>query len=403
MAEDIPGHPVDRPGDSATETRPESESDRTLDEENAGVASIPKPEDDVPPDGGYGWVCVACNFFINGHTWGVNSSYAIYLSYYLSHDYFPNTSALSYAFIGGLSFSQAVFIAPLATRVIHLYGTRVCLHIGVFLETLSLISSSFARQKWQIILSQGLCFGYGMGFLFVGSVGIPPQWFTKKRSLANAIAAAGSGLGGLMYSLISQRAIDSLGLPWAFRIVGICAFVVNLTASNLLRDRNRQVGSHVRAFDTNLLKRPEFLLMQGWSILSMLGYVVVLFSLPSYAHAIGLTPQQGSIVGALLNLGQMIGRPFVGLASDRYGRLNLATLFTFICGMLCLMFWIPVEVAPSPMGLLCFFAIIGGCLAGTYWCSKSSHALEQSVPAARDKYSCTFSASLLPFFVILSQ
>ncbi len=28
---------------------------------------------DIPPDGGYGWVCVACVFLINGHTWGVNS------------------------------------------------------------------------------------------------------------------------------------------------------------------------------------------------------------------------------------------------------------------------------------------------------------------------------------------
>jgi hypothetical protein len=28
---------------------------------------------DVPPDGGYGWVCTACAFLINAHTWGVNS------------------------------------------------------------------------------------------------------------------------------------------------------------------------------------------------------------------------------------------------------------------------------------------------------------------------------------------
>jgi hypothetical protein len=28
---------------------------------------------DVPPDGGYGWVCTACVFLINAHTWGVNS------------------------------------------------------------------------------------------------------------------------------------------------------------------------------------------------------------------------------------------------------------------------------------------------------------------------------------------
>ena len=26
----------------------------------------------VPPDGGYGWVCVMCVFLINAHTWGFN-------------------------------------------------------------------------------------------------------------------------------------------------------------------------------------------------------------------------------------------------------------------------------------------------------------------------------------------
>lgn len=31
-----------------------------------------KPED-VPPDGGYGWVCTGCSYFINAHTWGINS------------------------------------------------------------------------------------------------------------------------------------------------------------------------------------------------------------------------------------------------------------------------------------------------------------------------------------------
>lgn len=302
-----------------------------------------------------------------GHTWGINSSYGVFLAYYLNNDYFPNTSALTYAFVGGLSISQAMLVAPLATHIIHLYGTRLCLHLGVFFQTLSLIGASFATKKYQIILSQGVCFGWGMGFLFVGSVGIISQWFTTKRSLANSIAAAGSGAGGLLYSLVTQAIIDKMGLPWAFRILGICTFAVNLTASNLLRDRNRQTGSRHKALDWQLLRRPEFLLVQGWSFFSMFGYTILLFSLPAYARAIGLSANQGSVLGAVLNAGQMLGRPLIGLGSDRWGRINLATSLTFLCGIFCFAFWIPAEVVSAPMGLLCFFAIVGGAVAGTFW------------------------------------
>ena len=37
------------------------------------VESSEREQADDPPDGGYGWVCCIATFWINAHTWGVNS------------------------------------------------------------------------------------------------------------------------------------------------------------------------------------------------------------------------------------------------------------------------------------------------------------------------------------------
>jgi MFS family permease len=109
-----------------------------------------------------------------------------------------------------------------------------------------------------------------MGFLFVASVGIVPQWFSKRRSFANSIAAAGSGLGGLIYSLATNAMIKSVGLGWAFRILAIASCSVNIICTILIRDRNRAIGSVQLAFDVKLFKRAEFLLLLGWGFFSEL-------------------------------------------------------------------------------------------------------------------------------------
>lgn len=106
-------------------------------------------------------------------------SYGVFLSYYLSNNVFAGASYLDYAFVGGLSIAAAMLISPLATYTTKRFGTRTTLLTGVFFETLSLITASFANQIWHLFLSQGACFGLGMGFLFVGTVGIIPQWLVN--------------------------------------------------------------------------------------------------------------------------------------------------------------------------------------------------------------------------------
>lgn len=295
---------------------------------------------------------------------------------------FAGATPLTYAFVGGLSISQALLISPIATVMTRVFSTRVTLLLGVLLQTVSFIGASFATKLWQLILSQGLCFGYGMGLLFVGSVGIIPQWFTTKRSLANGVSTAGSGFGGLVYSLAANAIIKRIGLAWAFRILGIVSGVANAISAILLKDRNVAVGSVQVPFDLSLFKRMEYWLLLGWACFSMLGYVAVLFSLPSYAISVGLSAQQASVVGAILNLGQMIGRPPVGYFSDAAGRINMAAIMTFFAAFFSFVIWIFAK----SYGVLLFYAILGGTVVGVFWTTIGPVQAEvvglKNIPAA---------------------
>lgn len=166
---------------------------------------------------------------------------------------------------------------------------------------ISFISASFATKIWHLLLSQGVAFGLGMGLCFVASVPIPPQYFTKRRSFANAIAASGSGFGGLCYSLSTNAMMARFGLPWTFRILAIICFVANGTASFFIRDRNASVGSVHVAFNWRLFKRLSFVLFEGWLFFSMLGYTILVFSIVDYCRSVGLSASEASLVGALFN------------------------------------------------------------------------------------------------------
>lgn len=277
---------------------------------------------------------------------------------------------------------MALLISPVATMTIARYGTRVTLLIGVVLQVTAFLGASFTKEIWQLFLTQGVAFGWGMGFLSVASVGVIPQWFDGRRSLANGMATAGSGFGGLIYSLAANAMIYQIGLPWAFRVLAILAFVVNGTCALFLKDRNRAVGAVHLAFDITLLKNLDFVLLLAFGWFSYLGYIVLLFSLPNYARSIGLPAHQAALVGAIMSLGQACGRPFVGYLSDKCGRINVACTGTFLAGLFSFVIWIFAR----SFGVLIFFGILAGVVAGTFWATIAPVAAEvigiQRLPSA---------------------
>lgn len=285
------------------------------------------------------------------------------MSHYLTSDTYPGASSIDFALIGGLNFSMAMLVAPVVTIFARKYHTQPTMTLGAVLLAAGFISASFAREIWQLFLSQGMLVGFGVGFVSIPSMAILPQWFDKKRSLANGIGSAGSGIGGLIFSFGTQAMIERISLAWSLRITGIVCGVMNLISALLIRNRNKDIRPPQRGFDTKLLRRYDVLLLLAWAFISMLGYITLLFSLSDFARSIGLNASQAAAVSAFLNLGTAVGRPFIGVASDRYGRMETAGIITFACGVTCFAIWLPART----YGVTIFFAIINGAILGVFW------------------------------------
>lgn len=112
-----------------------------------------------------------------------------------------------------------MLISPACTILTREFGRSIVMTVGVFMMSGGFISASFAKQIWQLYLSQGVVVGLGMGAIFIPAIAVLPQWFLKRRSLAQGLASCGSGFGGLAFSLGTSAMIEQLSLAWALRIV----------------------------------------------------------------------------------------------------------------------------------------------------------------------------------------
>ncbi|KAF2003607.1 MFS transporter, MCP family, solute carrier family 16, member 6 [Amniculicola lignicola CBS 123094] len=337
--------------------------------------SRPQQEHEIqeaPPDGGYGWVVVGACAAVNCFTWGVTSSYGVYLSEYLTSNMFPGAKSMDYGFVGGFNFAFAMLIAPLATFLTARLGKHTVMLTGSVIQCAAYISASFATVVWHLYVTQGALVGCGIGLMIVPSMAILSQWFSKKRSVANGISSAGSGIGGVAFSWGTRSMIDRVGLHWTLRITGLVTLVATTIATLLIRDRNHHIQPNQLAFDISLLRQYKVVLLLLWAFVSMFGYIALLFSLSDFALSIGLSHDQATDIVGFLNLGTAIGRPIIGIVSDRFSRVKTAGVLTFCCGLICFALWMPAK----GFGLTVFFALLCGAILGVFWMTISPLCVE---------------------------
>ncbi|KAF8581917.1 MFS general substrate transporter [Ramaria rubella] len=318
-----------------------------------------------PPDGGYGWVIVACTFMpIGEHAGSINTTFGVFLSFY-TQNFFPGAKDIDFAFVGGLSVAFAMLTAPTANYLSKRFHFKVPLVLGLIVFVLSQILAGLSTRIWQLFLTQGVLFGFGLGLV--------------SRQQIIQIQLAGAGAGALVLSFTTETVIERLGLRWAFFINAMISFAVLVPVVILLKTRVHLIDGKFEPMQYQMLWHPGFIYIWIWGFLSLLGYVLSLFTLATYSTSgLRMSQARGASLQAILTAGQMVGRPLSGLAMDRFGRINMAVLLTFVSGLSCLVIW----MFATSYGVLAFFAIVQGMVGGFIW--GASGPLTTEIVGLRD-------------------
>ncbi|KAI8918258.1 major facilitator superfamily domain-containing protein [Powellomyces hirtus] len=344
------------------------ESDEQLDA--ASLKSVPR-HDTIPaaPDGGYGWVVVLSQFLFNFVVFGTNNIWGVYQRSFFQTDHIKGATMVQLSFVGGVGLGLIFLFGPVVGWMQARFGTRSALFLGTILMALGLELSSLATQIWHLFLSLSIMWGSGCSLLFLGSVAIPAQWFSKKRALATGLASSGSGFGGLVFAPVAQALIDRYGVSWCLRIMGFVTLALGLFASATMKTFQKPAARPAtqarrrHPFDPAIMSAPGFKWLLAFAFVNLFGFIIPFYFLPAYATSIGVSAQTGATLVAIVSGVNAMGRILSGFLGDAIGRINAGMILVFLSGITCFAIW----TFANTFAVLLVFTIAYGLLGGAYW------------------------------------
>ena len=125
---------------------------------------------------------------------GIVNAFGVYQTFYET-GFLGGVSPSTISWIGSIQ-AFLLLIVGVATGPIYDAGHfSALIRIGSFLIAFGIMMTSLSTEFWQAMLAQGVCIGLGSGCVFVPSVAILPQYFTRRKSFAIGIAVSGSSVG----------------------------------------------------------------------------------------------------------------------------------------------------------------------------------------------------------------
>ncbi|KAJ6119263.1 hypothetical protein N7523_003543 [Penicillium sp. IBT 18751x] len=328
------------------------------DEEKANDSPVEKEDEPTFDTGLFSWLQVLGSFFLFFNSWGVINTWGAYQTYY-EQTLLSDSSSSSIAWIGSLQSFLLMLIGVITGPLFDAGYFRGLIAFAGCMLPFGLMMTSLATKYWQLILAQGICVGLAAGCLFVPSVAILPQYFRRKRGLANGLAASGSSIGGVVYPIIFNQLQKQIGFAWATRVIGFLCFGTIFISFSIMRIRFPPKEKR-KLYQFSAFKDPGYCIFCAAMFFGFLGFYNFLFYVQSYAIDTGIVDNNlGFYLLSMLNAASTFGRILPNFLADHLGPLNMLTPAVTITSILAFV-WIGVHTVPGIIILAVFYGFFSG-------------------------------------------
>ncbi len=188
----------------------------------------------------YGWVILAFGFVFGAFNVGMTSwGLGVFVTPMQEDLDWDRSLVFLPMLVGALvTLPLGIVLGPLADKK---HGPRLMAIIGVILFGISLLYMRNAGNVFGYILIFGVVGGLGRFTVQIALV-VVPKWFVRKRGLAQASVSAGFSVGPLIFPLILQSLVDSIGWRDAWFVMGIALLALALPGAFLIIRSPEDVG-----------------------------------------------------------------------------------------------------------------------------------------------------------------
>ncbi|XP_078740970.1 monocarboxylate transporter 4-like, partial [Lampetra fluviatilis] len=144
-----------------------------------------------PPDGGWAWLVLLGCFVVTGFSYAFPKAVSVFFKELIQEF---GVGYSDTAWLSSILLAMLYGTGPLCSVLVSRFGCRPVMIGGGLLAAAGMVGASFSTSIIHVYLLAGVTTGMGLALNFQPSLIMLGRYFSKRRPLANGLAAAGSPL-----------------------------------------------------------------------------------------------------------------------------------------------------------------------------------------------------------------